>query len=126
MLSVKQAAEKLQVTAERVRQLIYAGALPAVKFDRVWMVPEYAVEQRLSSQPKPGRPSATKRSYPQENEITTLCRNLYEESKQLIEGCGGLPSIMTISDDRTRQFMVLIWGFITQEKQQQLIDAGIF
>jgi len=97
-----------------------------MKFDRVWMIPEYVVEQRLSAQPKPGRPSAAERNYPQENEITARCRSLYEENEQFIEEFGGLPNIMSISDDRTRQFMVLIWDFITQKKQQLLVDAGVF
>lgn len=44
LLSTKDVARKLDVTASRVRQIILAGKLPATKLGRDWFVKEEDVE----------------------------------------------------------------------------------
>jgi len=53
-LTTKQAAKALGVSAPRVRQLILAGRLPAVKFGRDLMILEADLD--LVRVRKPGRP----------------------------------------------------------------------
>ena len=55
MLTTKEAAERLGVTAIRVRQLISEGRLPAEKFGRDYMIKQE--DLRLVEDRKPGRPS---------------------------------------------------------------------
>ena len=56
MISVSEAAGRLGVTDGRVRALIYAKRLPAVKLigTRVWLISE--IDLRLVRNRKPGRP----------------------------------------------------------------------
>lgn len=56
MLTTKEAAERLGVSTRRVTELVRGGDLKGERFGRSWMVDEAAVEQRLSRQPRPGRP----------------------------------------------------------------------
>lgn len=55
-LTTKQAAKALGVSAPRVRQLILAGRLPAVKFGRDLMILEADLD--LVRVRNPGRPKA--------------------------------------------------------------------
>lgn len=54
MLTTKQTAAILNVNASRVRQLILAGRLPAVKHGRDWIIKRK--DLRLVADRKPGRP----------------------------------------------------------------------
>jgi excisionase family DNA binding protein len=56
-LTTQEAAERLGVSAIRVRQLIAEGRLPAEKFGRDYMIREG--DLKLVSDRKPGRPSKT-------------------------------------------------------------------
>lgn len=58
MLTTQEAAERLGVTAIRVRQLIADGRLPAEKFGRDYMIKEE--DLRLVEDRKPGRPPKPK------------------------------------------------------------------
>ena len=53
-LTTQEAAERLGISAIRVRQLIGAGRLPAEKFGRDYMIKEEDLE--LVADRKPGRP----------------------------------------------------------------------
>ena len=57
-LTTDQAGQILGVTGRRVRALIEAGRLPAVKFGKVWMINKKDLKKVAVR--KPGRPS-TKR-----------------------------------------------------------------
>jgi len=58
-ITTKDAARRLGVTAIRVRQLIAAGRLPAVKIGRDWLI-KAADLRRVAHRP-PGRPPAVDR-----------------------------------------------------------------
>lgn len=55
-LTTDQAGKILGVTVRRVRALIEAGRLPAVKFGKVWMINKKDLKKVADR--KPGRPSA--------------------------------------------------------------------
>ncbi|HYP02865.1 MAG TPA: helix-turn-helix domain-containing protein [Pyrinomonadaceae bacterium] len=57
-LTTQEAAERLGISAIRVRQLISAGRLPAEKFGRDYMIKEEDLE--LVADRKPGRPPKAK------------------------------------------------------------------
>jgi excisionase family DNA binding protein len=46
-MSVREAAQQLQVTMKYVYDLIYMGRLAAEKVRRQWRIPSHAVEARL-------------------------------------------------------------------------------
>lgn len=58
LLSATEAAERLGVTANRVRALIVAGRLPAQKIGRDYVIQEK--DLALVADRKPGRPVAKK------------------------------------------------------------------
>lgn len=58
MLSVSESAERLGVSPARVRALIKAERLAAVKNGREWVLREEDVLQRLAQRPRAGRPKA--------------------------------------------------------------------
>lgn len=56
MLSVQEAADKLNVTRARVNQLVTSGLLDAVKIGERYAVSRSSVEGRMAEKPKGGRP----------------------------------------------------------------------
>lgn len=58
-LSVKDVAERLNISTARVHQLIQSGFLPAQKIGRDWFILEKDVES-AQSRPGRGRPKKTK------------------------------------------------------------------
>ena len=57
IINTKQAGKKLGVNAQRVRQLIAAGRLPAQKVGRDWLIKERDLVEVADR--KPGRPRKT-------------------------------------------------------------------
>ena len=58
LLNTKQAAERLNVSERRIRQLIAQGRLPAIKLARDWMIKEKDLEKvkdRPAGRPKKKR-----------------------------------------------------------------------
>ncbi len=60
LLTTQQAAQRLGVTATRVRAMIQAQRLPATKFGTVWMINE--ADLALVRDRKPGAPRKRKDS----------------------------------------------------------------
>ena len=59
LLSAKQAGKKLGVNDSRVRQLILAKRLPAIKIGDSWVIQEK--DLKLVANRKPGRPPVKKK-----------------------------------------------------------------
>jgi excisionase family DNA binding protein len=55
-MSVADAAQNLQVSPRRVRQLVADGSLPGLRVGGRWLVSPSAIEHRQRSRPPPGRP----------------------------------------------------------------------
>ena len=126
MLTVKEAAERLKVTPERVRNMIYSGVMPAEKFGSNWSIPGYAVEQRLASMPQRGRP---KKFPPKENisyHVVALNRSMYEECREYQSKYGEIQNIMLLENDEEREFFIMQWNFFLQQKQKILVEQGVF
>ena len=126
MLTVKEAAARLQVTPERIRNMIYTGVMPAEKFGSNWSIPDYAVEQRLSAKPKRGRP---KKSLQKENinyQAIALNHSFYQESKRFFEKYDGIQSILLAETEEEKQFFITMWSFFLQQKQKTLVDQGVY
>lgn len=62
VLTVREAAERLGVSSQRVRQLIYDGSLPARRASAGWLIPASAVTDRARTSP-PGRPSSPRTAW---------------------------------------------------------------
>jgi excisionase family DNA binding protein len=54
LISTKEASKQLGVNVQRVKQLIYAGRLPAQKIGKVWIIRERDLAKVADR--KPGRP----------------------------------------------------------------------
>lgn len=59
LLSAKQAGKKLGINDSRVRQLILAKRLPAIKIGDSWVI--YEKDLKLVANRKPGRPPVQKK-----------------------------------------------------------------
>jgi excisionase family DNA binding protein len=63
VLSVREAAEQLGVSSERVRQLINAGSLPARRSSAGWLLRADAVAERTHSAARAGRPASPRTAW---------------------------------------------------------------
>ena len=63
LLSLADASALLGVSAERVRQLVVAGVLPAVRFGNAWAVPRESVVARQQASNRKGRPLSARRAW---------------------------------------------------------------
>lgn len=63
LVSLRDAADVLHVSAERVRQLVVAGDLPGVRFGNAWAVPRSALVARQGQEPRRGRPLGVRRAW---------------------------------------------------------------
>lgn len=75
MLTTKEAAEILGVSARRVNALIEAGALKAERLGRSWAVDENSVRQRAASERLRGRPSDRSGETAHRACYTLMCRD---------------------------------------------------
>jgi excisionase family DNA binding protein len=126
MLTVKEAANKLQVTPERVRNMIYAGTIPAEKFGRIWTIPSFAVEERLAAKPRRGRPKKAEGKKHVNYQFISLNHTLFEECKNYIEERSSIERIMETETEEEREFFIMLWNFFLQQKQKVLIDQGVY
>lgn len=63
LVSLRDAADVLRVSPERVRQLVVAGDLPGVRFGNAWAVPRSALAARQRHTPRRGRPLGVRRAW---------------------------------------------------------------
>ena len=75
MLTTKEAAERLGVSARRIVALIESGDLEAEKFGRSWMISERSIEARISSPKLRGRPRMGQKSLISLKRYTLMNRN---------------------------------------------------
>ena len=140
MLSVAESAERLGVSPARVRALIKAGQLPAEKNGRAWVLREEDVLQRVVSRPRAGRPAAkatTEDSRPgtraagrrpagESTSPEATAHELYEECRALFRR---IPSSEMMAQAQSREeaaFYMAVTDFFLQQRQAQLVKAGIF
>lgn len=131
MYTVNQVAKKLQVTPERVRNMIYDGVLPAEKFGRIWTISEEAVLQRLATKPGAGRPKSFDKTretwvFGQTSLDAKKTRRLYNECKSMLSGCYDSEFLAQAESQEELAFYLTVADFFLQEKQKELIDQGVF
>ena len=95
LITVKQAAEKWGVTARRVQSLCKEGKIKgAVRWERTWMIPEYAVLPKKSNADPPSLPMPRKTpfldmtslySVPGEAEISSAMLENNPEARALFD-----------------------------------------
>jgi len=61
LLTLRQAADALNISQTRARNLCYSSRLRAVKMAGVWLIPRDAVEEYQRTRRKPGRPPNSER-----------------------------------------------------------------
>jgi excisionase family DNA binding protein len=126
MLTVGQAANKLQVTPERVRNMIYAGTIPAEKLSRVWLIPNYAIEQRIAARPKPGRPKKASQTDQISYHFLSSNRALLEECRSFVDEHSAIELALLAETEQEREFYILLWNFFLRLRQTTLIEQGIY
>ncbi|MEC4175104.1 helix-turn-helix domain-containing protein [Adlercreutzia sp. R7] len=136
MLSVKEAARELGVTPSRVRALIKAGQLFAVKNGREWVLREEDVLARLTEAPRAGRPrraeAESRAAQQQEGSVVfpadqaARAHDVYDECRRMF---GRLPSAELMAAARSKEeasFYMAAFDFFLQQRQRELVREGVF
>ena len=130
MLSTKEAAAILGVTDARVRALIASEGLNATKVGNSWSIAEEDVYSRLDEKPKRGRPRAkvTRANAPLADAATdaNAFRELYLACKKLYAVRPSGTELAALSSREEAAFRVMIADFFLQQKQEELIESGVF
>lgn len=83
-LSVAEAAERLDVSVRRVRQLVEQGDLPASRIGKAWAIDAAAVDRRKEREAPPGRPYSSNSCWRMAELADAIVRD-QEENLHLIE-----------------------------------------
>lgn len=138
MLSVSESAQILGVSSSRVRQLISNGTLRASKIGHTWTLAEEDVLDRLSRQPKSGRPSLqndaqmavgpnlTPQSRLDAEARCIALHSLYLQCKQAFEFDPPIQAIESASSQEEASFYMSVADFFLQQKQRELIAQGVY
>ncbi len=142
MLSVSQSAMLLGISPARVRKLIANGTLPAQKIGRSWAISEKDVAARLDRRPKVGRPrsaaidgtSSSPLSESDESDVTfddgsfvdPPERLLYRACKEAFFFRPDRRLIAQAESNEEASFYYAVADFFLQQKQQELVKAGVF
>jgi excisionase family DNA binding protein len=143
MLTVKEAAQRLEVSPERVRNMIYDGVLPAERYGRSWLIADEAVWERLHRRPKAGRPrkdavNGSRKGTGASNQDdicltnrppgfnTTAARRLYSDCKRQLYGCYDIDFLDQARSEEERLFYTTVADFFLQQRQRELIAQRVF
>lgn len=78
ILTVRQVAERLEISPSRVRKLIRDGRLPATKHGRDWAIEQSSLDSFIKVPRRAGRPRGTQNesvSFPPSPSEVLLCPN---------------------------------------------------
>lgn len=131
MLTVSDCAIQLDVSPARVRALIKAGALPALKHGREWMLREEDVLQRKASKPRAGRPKLKDTSYEEEAKASreanaTRAHEAYKACRQIFRHCPSPEMMKSAESQEEAAFYMAASTFFLQQQQATLIANGVF
>ncbi len=125
MLSVTEAAKELNVSASRVRKMIYDGVIQAEKVGNSWVISESVVAERLLNSHKAGRPKANLDLQTSKSE----CINLHDVYVELRDGNFARPSASTISVMKDKDevgFLLSVCDYFLNLKQREEIEMGVY
>jgi len=126
MISVSEAAQRLGVSGARVRALIDTGKIEATKIGRTWAVSEASVQQRLRDGSRGGRPSAKPKPFVRQLPDTEAAHVIYDEAKRVLAGCYDADFLKQARTAEERAFWIRTADFFLQERQRELVKAGVF
>lgn len=134
MLSTAQAAERLGITSVRVRDLLNEGKLKGERIGRSWVVYGDSVDERLCSAPRAGRPLkkddpvsgiVSVESGSPDGEAEGL-HELYRRCEDLLAGGYDAKLFRMAKSEKESRFYASVADFFLQEKQRELIEAGVY
>ncbi len=136
MVSTKQAADMLGISQVRVRELIKTGKLKGTRIGRSWGVDETSVRQRMSLAPQAGRPKEhdttdelRASSAATDNDADGAIQELHElylRCEQLLARNYNAALYERMGSGKEARFCAKVTDFFLQEKQRELVEAGVF
>ncbi len=126
MISVSEAARRLGVSGARVRAMIDSGILEATKVGRTWAVNESSVQQRLRNGARGGRPPAKPKPFERRLPDADAAHAIYDEAKRVLAGCYDAEFLKQARTPEERAFWIRTADFFLQERQRELVKAGVF
>lgn len=117
----------LGISQVRVRELIKEGKLDAVRVGRSWAVQDGSVQRRLARAPRAGRPrEGAARPDASHEELAEEIHELYLHCEALLASNYDISLYKQLGNSREARFCARISDFFLQEKQRELIEAGVF
>lgn len=134
MISVSEAARELGISPARVRKMISDGVLPAKKVGRAWLLEEKDVARRLLDRPKAGRPTSARTQerdaqdgFPESDAAyEDDMRELYLSCKEAFRFRPSPHLVAHASSAEEAAFYMTVADFFLQQKQRELVKAGVF
>lgn len=126
MIGVNDAAELLGVSKARVRMLIAEGRLQAEKVGNAWAINESDVERRRLERPQAGRPKKQRKIGPPPLPDVDEAHRLYKDCKRVLTGCYDTEFLMQAKSREEKLFWVRVADFFLQQKQEELVEQGVF
>lgn len=135
MVSVKEAANVLNVSPARVRRLIADGEIPALKIGNAWALEEKDVLDRLSRRPRAGRPRTTdadggvvgpRGAAPGEADRVERAKALYRECREALSSIPDAAMIAAAESGEEASFYIAVSDFFLQQRQHRLVSQGVF
>lgn len=128
MFTVSEAAQILNISQTRVRQLAAQGALQGEKAGRSWLLEEASVMNRVAIKPKVGRPNAKSSSMDNEpnEKVLKELHGLYLEGKRLLGTKDPSFALLQKMEEEEASFLMAVSDFFLQQKQLELVSKGVF
>ena len=133
MLSVSECAALLDVSQQRVRQLVSEGMLPATKIGNAWAIREEDAYARLAQHRKPGRPvspdfaaDAKPPSEPSISSSNDAFKQIFETCEAKYAACPSADELASFSNPEAAAFRAAVADFFLRRKQVALIKQGVF
>ena len=127
MLSVKEAAEKLGVSGARVRAMLKSGQIEGHKIGNAWVIAEASIASRIQSGSHPGRPPANQCSvYERPIPDVDEAHRIFDDAKRVLSGCYNATFLDQARSQEEQAFWLRVADFFLQQKQQELIEKGVF
>ncbi len=126
MLTTQQAADKLNVSQQRVRALLANGQLAGEKIGRTWMVSEHSVNRRLRGKPQTGRPARATGDYRRKEPDVAAAHRIYDEAQEVLFGCCSASFLSQARSDEEQEFWIRASDILLQQKQRKLIEEGVY
>ena len=126
MLSTQNAAQLLGVSEQRIRKMLATGQLEGSKLGRSWMVSEQSIQERKQAGIRPGRPKKQEPVYTRPLPDVEQAHRIFDEVQHVLNGCYDATFLNLARSPQEQEFWIRTADLLLQQKQRELIAAGVY